>query len=141
MKPLWQSREQADDIAERLRKFGQPLRLMILSLLLQGEKSVSEIDTATGIGQPGLSQQLAELRRAELVTTRRQAKQVFYSIADESVELRVRSIEAVFGAGDPRVALRLGTRPLAASRDRTASRAQRTSSAFADRVAPGGAGR
>src|SRR6478735_2579441 len=51
---LWQSREQAEDTAERLRKFGQPLMLMILSLLLQGEKSVSEIDMATGIGQPGL---------------------------------------------------------------------------------------
>lgn len=115
MKPLWQSREQAEDTAARLRKFGQPLRLMILSLLLQGEKSVSEIDMATGIGQPGLSQQLAELRRAELVTTRRQAKQVFYSIADDSVELCVRSIEAVFGAGDPRIALHFGTKPLEAS--------------------------
>ena len=114
MKPFWQSREQAEDAAERLRKFGQPLRLMILSLLLQGEKSVSEIDMATGIGQPGLSQQLAELRRAELVTTRRQAKQVFYSIADESVELCVRGIEAVFGAGDPRVVLHLGMKPLEA---------------------------
>ena len=111
MKPLWQSREDAEDAAERLRKFGQPLRLMILSLLLQGEKSVSEIDIATGIGQPGLSQQLAELRRAKLVTTRRQAKQVFYSLADESVELSVRSIEALFGAGDPRVALHLGMKP------------------------------
>jgi DNA-binding transcriptional ArsR family regulator len=115
MKPLWQSRERAEDTAERLRKFGQPLRLMILSLLLQGEKSVSEIDMATGIGQPGLSQQLAELRRAELVTTRRQAKQVFYSIADKSVELRVRSIETVFGAGDPRAALHLVMKPLEAS--------------------------
>jgi len=114
MKPLWQSREQAEDTAERLRKFGQPLRLMILSLLLQGEKSVSEIDLATGIGQPGLSQQLAELRRAELVRTRRQAKQVFYSIADESVELRVRNIEAAFRTGDPRVALHLGTKPVEA---------------------------
>jgi DNA-binding transcriptional ArsR family regulator len=114
MKPLWKSREQAEESAERLRKFGQPLRLMILSLLLQGEKSVSEIDMATGIGQPALSQQLAELRRAELVTTRRQAKQVFYNIADQSVELCVRSIEAVFGAGDPRVALHLGMKPLKA---------------------------
>jgi DNA-binding transcriptional ArsR family regulator len=114
MKPLWQSREQAEDTAEMLRKLGQPQRLMILSLLLQGEKSVSEIDMATGIGQPGLSQQLAELRRAELVTTRRQAKQVFYSITDDSVEFYVRSIEAVFGGGDPRVALHLGMKPLKA---------------------------
>src|SRR6516225_3141886 len=114
MKPLWQSREQAEDATDRLRKFGQPMRLMILSLLLQGEKSVSEIDMATGIGQPWLSQQLAELRRAELVTTRRQAKQVFYSIADESAELYVRSIEAAFGAGNPRVALHPGMKPVQA---------------------------
>jgi len=105
MKALWQSRAQADVAAERLRKFAQPQRLMILSLLLEGEKSVTEIDMATGIGQPALSQQLAELRRAEMVTTRRQAKQVYYSLADESVVLCVRNIEAVFGAGDPQRAL------------------------------------
>lgn len=105
MKSLWQSRAQADLAAEKLRRFAQSQRLMILSLLLQGEKSVSEIDAATAIGQPALSQQLAELRKAELVTTRRQAKQVYYSLADHSVDLCVRSIEAVFGAGDPEMAL------------------------------------
>lgn len=105
MKALWQSRPEADFAAEKLRKFAQPLRLMILSLLLEGEKSVTEIDVATGIGQPALSQQLAELRKAELVITRRQAKQVYYSLADASVRLCVRSVEAVFGAGDPESAL------------------------------------
>lgn len=105
MKTLWQSREQADVAADKLRKFAQAQRLMILSLLLDGEKSVTEIDMATGIGQPALSQQLAELRKAELVTTRRQAKQVYYSLADDTVVLCVRSIEAVFGTGDPERAL------------------------------------
>ena len=111
MKPLWQSREQADFAADKLRKFAQPQRLMILSLLLEGEKSVTEIDMAAGIGQPALSQQLAELRKAELVTARRQAKQVYYSLADESVILCVRSVEAVFGAGDPERALLKMIRP------------------------------
>lgn len=111
MKPLWQSREQADVAGDKLRKFAQPQRLMILSLLLEGERSVTEIDVATGIGQPALSQQLAELRKAELVTTRRQAKQVYYSLADASVVLCVRSIEAVFGAGDPEPALLDMVRP------------------------------
>ena len=64
MKTLWQSRPQADIAADKLRRFAQPQRLMILSLLLEGEKSVTEIDMATGIGQPALSQQLAELRGA-----------------------------------------------------------------------------
>lgn len=111
MKTLWQSRGQAEVAADKLRKFAQPQRLMILSLLLEGEKSVTEIDVAAGIGQPALSQQLAELRKAELVTTRRQAKQVYYSLADESVVLCVRSIEAVFGAGDPERALMNMVRP------------------------------
>ena len=66
MKPLWQSREDAEDAAERLRKFGQPLRLMILSLLLQGEKSVSEIDLATGIGQPGHNYENMQVMRPPL---------------------------------------------------------------------------
>ena len=105
MKALWQSREQAEFAADKLRKFAQPQRLMILSLLLDGERSVTEIDLATRIGQPALSQQLAELRKAELVTTRRQAKQVYYSLADDTTVLCVRSVEAVFGAGDPERAL------------------------------------
>jgi DNA-binding transcriptional ArsR family regulator len=78
---------------------------MILSLLREGEKSVTEIDAATRIGQPALSQQLAELRKAELVSTRRQAKQIYYSLAHESVALCVRSIEAVFNDDNPQQAL------------------------------------
>ncbi|MBN9147108.1 MULTISPECIES: metalloregulator ArsR/SmtB family transcription factor [unclassified Nitrobacter] len=111
MRALWQSREQADSAADKLRKFAQPQRLMILSLLREGEKSVTEIDVATRIGQPALSQQLAELRKAELVTTRRQAKQIYYSLAHESVALCVRSIEAVFNAGDPKQVLLDMARP------------------------------
>jgi DNA-binding transcriptional ArsR family regulator len=105
MSALWQSREQADFAANKLRKFAQPQRLMILSLLREGEKSVTEIDAATKIGQPALSQQLAELRKAELVSTRRQAKQIYYSLAHESVALCVRSIEAVFNDDNPQQAL------------------------------------
>lgn len=101
MTPLHAARERAEEAAEKLRIYAQPQRLMILSLLLeQGEQSVSMIDEATGIGQPALSQQLAELRKASLVTTRRQARQVYYSIADSGTELCVRGIEAVFSAGD-----------------------------------------
>ncbi len=108
MNAIWRSREQAGFAAEKLRKFAQPQRLMILSLLREGEKSVTEIDVATGIGQPALSQQLAELRKAELVTTRRRAKQIYYSLAHESAALWVRSIETMFNAGDPeRVSLNM----------------------------------
>lgn len=89
---------------ERIKAFAQPQRLMILSRLLDGEQIVAEIERETGIGQPALSQQLAELRRAGLVTTRRVTKQVYYRLADEDVILCVRSIEAMFGSGKGKAA-------------------------------------
>lgn len=97
MTALWQDREAAVAAAEKLKVYAQPQRLMILSALLDAEHSVGELAAATGIGQPALSQQLAELRRAELVRTRREAKQVWYRLADPAVTQCVRQVEATFG--------------------------------------------
>ena len=107
MTPFHQSRALADAAAEKLRVFAQPQRLMILSCILDGERHVGEIEKASGVAQPALSQQLAELRRAELVATRRDAKLVYYSLANEGVALCVRTMEAMFGA-DERTAAAIG---------------------------------
>lgn len=101
MTALHQSRALADAAAERLRVFAQPQRLMILSCLLGGERQVADIETATGVTQPALSQQLAELRRADLVKARREVKQVYYRLADDAAATCVRTLEAMLGAGDP----------------------------------------
>lgn len=107
MTALYKDRALAEAAGELLKVYAQPQRLMILSCLLEGERMVSEIDSATGIGQPALSQQLAELRRKELVRTRRQGTQIFYTLADEKVELCVRCMEAMLGkSGDARATLR-----------------------------------
>jgi len=104
---LHASRAAADLAAERLKIYAQPQRLMILSRLLDGEHTVGEIEEDTGIGQPALSQQLAELRRADVVKTRRSSKQVYYALASNDVVARVQSIEAMFGpAGNVAAALR-----------------------------------
>lgn len=103
---LYASRTAADAAAERLKVYAQPQRLMILSRLIDGEHTVGEIEEATGIGQPSLSQQLAELRRADIVKTRRVSKQIFYQLADDKVMICVRGIEAMFGsAADVEAAL------------------------------------
>lgn len=99
MTSLSLSRELAEAATERLKVFAQPQRLMILSQLLEGELTVSEIEASTGVGQPALSQQLAELRRAGLVKASRAAKQVSYKLADDGVAFRIRSIEALFAGG------------------------------------------
>jgi DNA-binding transcriptional ArsR family regulator len=106
MTALYRDRAAADAAVEKLKTYAQPQRLMILSCLYEGERTVSEIDAATKIGQPALSQQLAELRRADMVKTRRVSKQVYYDLASDAVRLCVRSMEAIFGgACDPAVAL------------------------------------
>jgi DNA-binding transcriptional ArsR family regulator len=69
---------------------------MILSLLLEGEQSVGAIEAATGVGQPALSQQLAELRHAGLLASRRAARQVYYRLADPTVEARARALQTLF---------------------------------------------
>ena len=115
MTALFQNRELADAMAEKLRVFAQPQRLMVLSLLLEGERTVGQIDSATAIGQPALSQQLAELRRTEMVRTRREAKQVFYSLADDKIALCVRTMEAMMGNDDPSAALHQALQPPSAA--------------------------
>ena len=87
--------------ANTLRVYAQPTRLMILSCLLDAERNVGEIGAATGIGQPALSQQLAELRRANLVSTRKQVRQVWYKLANAQVSASVRSMEDLFAEEGP----------------------------------------
>ncbi|MEN2786905.1 ArsR/SmtB family transcription factor [Sphingomonas qilianensis] len=99
MTAIFQSRDLANAAADRLKTYAQPQRLMILSRLRDGELTVADIERATGVVQPALSQQLAELRRANLVVMRRAAKQVFYRLADDDVMLCIRAIEAMFGSG------------------------------------------
>lgn len=70
----------AEKQAELFRVLAHETRLRLLSLLGTAEHAVSELETASGVGQPGLSQQLAILRKAGLVTTRRAAKQVYYRL-------------------------------------------------------------
>lgn len=70
-----------DTVIERFKAVAHPLRLRILGVVGKGEHNVGEIEQATGIGQPALSQQLGVLRKAGLVDTRKDAKLVFYRLA------------------------------------------------------------
>ena len=60
------------------------------------------LDQATGIGQPSLSQQLGVLRKAELVVTRREAKQVFYSLNPEVLHVVRETIGKLCRAAEER---------------------------------------
>ena len=61
-------------------------RLLLLCQLSQGEMCVSELEEQLDIRQPTLSQQLGVLREEKLVHTRREGKQIFYSIASHEAQ-------------------------------------------------------
>jgi DNA-binding transcriptional ArsR family regulator len=72
---------QAAEQASRLLKaLSNPDRLLILCELSGGERCVGELEAELGILQPTLSQQLTVLREEALVDTRREGRQIYYSV-------------------------------------------------------------
>jgi DNA-binding transcriptional ArsR family regulator len=71
----------AGKACQMMKVLSNPDRLMLLCQLSQGEKRVGELEEILGIVQPTLSQQLTVLREEELVTTRRDGKNIYYQIA------------------------------------------------------------
>jgi DNA-binding transcriptional ArsR family regulator len=63
-----------------MKVLANPDRLMILCQLSQGEKRVGELEALLGIVQPTLSQQLTVLREEQLVSTRREGKNIYYTV-------------------------------------------------------------
>ena len=71
----------AEKACRLMKVLSNPDRLMLLCQLSQGEKRVGELEEILGIVQPTLSQQLTVLRDEELVSTRREGKNIYYQIA------------------------------------------------------------
>lgn len=65
-----------------LKALSHETRLLMLCMLCQGEKTVSEIEQFLGVQQAVVSQQLARLRAEQVVQTRREGRQIYYRIAD-----------------------------------------------------------
>lgn len=73
-------------------------RLMILCSLIDKESSVSELNSLVPLGQSALSQHLASLRKHKLVSTRREAQSIYYSVQDEKVKAVIGTLYSCFCA-------------------------------------------
>lgn len=76
---------QVDLVSDCLKVLSNPDRLKILCVLVESELNVQQIELRTDIQQPTLSQQLTVLRKADMVSTRREGKQIFYQVSDPKV--------------------------------------------------------
>ncbi len=74
----------ADEACRLMKVLSNSDRLLLLCQLAEGEKRVGELESLLGIVQPTLSQQLGVLRDEELVTTRRDGKNIYYRISSPS---------------------------------------------------------
>ena len=75
----------AEQAVAALKLLANPERLLLLCQLSQGEFSVGELEEQLAIHQPTLSQQLGVLRSQGVVATRRDGKNIYYSVADPAV--------------------------------------------------------
>jgi ArsR family transcriptional regulator len=73
-------------------------RLLLLCQMTQGDYCVSDLEQLTGVRQPTLSQQLTVLREENMVTTRREGKQIFYTIASREAMAVLKTLYELFCA-------------------------------------------
>ncbi|MFU0505530.1 ArsR/SmtB family transcription factor [Pseudaminobacter sp. NGMCC 1.201702] len=89
---------QARKASDLLKALSHESRLLILCLLAEGEKSVSELEEIMNLPQAAVSQQLARLRFDRLVNTRREGRVIYYSIASAEISAVVGTLYDLFCA-------------------------------------------
>ena len=82
---LEQMQATAPKVSELMKVLSNEHRLMILCQLVEQERSVGELARILDVRQAALSQQLALLRKDGLVSTRREAQTIYYSLARDDV--------------------------------------------------------
>lgn len=75
----------ANEVAGLLKGLASHHRIKVLCVLADGEKSVTELMTATGIAQTSMSQHLHKLRNENIVDYRREHRTLYYSITNDVV--------------------------------------------------------
>ena len=90
-------RNSASQACSILKLLANEDRLMLLCQLTQGEKNVGELESATNIQQPTLSQQLTILRKDGIVAIRRNGKFNYYSIASDEVIQVMQTLGQLYG--------------------------------------------
>lgn len=93
-------KENATEAEAFLKTLANKNRLMILCSLLEGECTVGQLNQSVPIAQSALSQHLAALRKASLVSTRRDAQSIYYSVSDERVKQIIEKMYQFFCAPD-----------------------------------------
>jgi ArsR family transcriptional regulator, virulence genes transcriptional regulator len=88
--------EQAEQAVELLKALSNPQRLRVMCLLIDGERTVGEINAEIELSQSALSQHLAVLREGGWVQTRRESQNVYYSVVDGPVHQLIQTLHDIY---------------------------------------------
>ncbi len=89
-------RVHAGDASRLLKALANEKRLMLLCLLVQGERSVGDLNAELDLSQSALSQHLAVLRADGLVDTRREAQTIYYSLAQGPAQRIIATLHGIY---------------------------------------------
>ncbi len=76
-----------EEVSEFFKLFSDRTRLEILTLLLEGEKNVTEIATSLNRSQSAISHQLKLFRISNIVRTKKIGKTVYYTLSDHHIKI------------------------------------------------------
>jgi DNA-binding transcriptional ArsR family regulator len=88
--------ESAGKACGLLKAMANEARLMVLCQLIEGEKSVGELQDTVGLSQSAMSQHLAVLRDQDIVATRREGQSVYYRIANQDATALMETLHRRF---------------------------------------------
>lgn len=88
--------ENSAEAAAVLKLLANQQRLLLLCALVTREHTVSELEALTGLSQSAMSQHLARLREEGIVSTRREAQRIFYSLSDNKVARILETIHSLY---------------------------------------------
>ena len=88
--------ENAEKAAKLLKSMAHPFRLMVLCNLMEGELPVGVLSQKIPLSQSALSQHLAGLRKAGLVSTRREGQVIHYRLKSRAVALVIEALYSIY---------------------------------------------
>ncbi len=93
---LLQMRDRAVDVSEVLKTLSHPDRLFVLCQLVDGEQGAGQLQANSNLSQSAFSQHLSVLKKAELVSCRKESQHVYYALKDDRVVGLIQQLHSLY---------------------------------------------
>ncbi|MCW8346037.1 metalloregulator ArsR/SmtB family transcription factor [Vibrio sp. ZSDZ65] len=89
-------KDRVTDVAEVLKTLSHPDRLFVLCQLVDGEQGAGQLQANSNLSQSAFSQHLTVLKKADLVSSRKESQHVYYALKDERVVGLIKQLHTLY---------------------------------------------